>query len=75
MIKKPKVLERDITRGIREYLRFKNIFHWKVFQTLGATPGVPDIIGIYDGGRFLGIEVKTPKGKLSEHQEIFKEAS
>ncbi len=32
--------------------------------------GVSDIIGIFDG-KFLAIEVKTEKGKLSEHQVEF----
>ena len=36
-----------------------------------ALKGVPDIIVIKDG-RFIGIEVKTDKGRLSEHQLDFK---
>jgi hypothetical protein len=34
-------------------------------------PGSPDIIGIIRGGRFLGIEVKTAKGKASDLQRSF----
>lgn len=71
--KKPKISEKDITATIRTYLKFKKVFHWKVFQTLGATPGIPDIIGILPGGRALFIEVKTENGKLSEAQEAFLE--
>ena len=63
-------LEKDITRQIRAYLNMREIFHWKVWQGLGSTRGVSDIIGIYKG-RPLAIEVKTAKGKLSEHQERF----
>lgn len=43
---------------------------------MGSTPGVPDILGIYrlpgeTAGRFLGIEIKAPRGKLSSAQEQF----
>ena len=38
---------------------------------MGSAPGVPDIVGILADGRFLGIEVKTARGKLSPHQERF----
>ena len=62
--------EKDITREIRAYLKIRGIFHWKVFQTLGSTPGCPDILGIYKG-KMLGIEVKTKNGKLTERQERF----
>jgi len=62
--------EKEITREIRAYLKIRGIFHWKVFQTLGSTPGCPDILGIYKG-RMLGIEVKTKSGKLTERQERF----
>ena len=41
-----------------------------MWQGLGSTPGVPDIVGIFKG-RFLGIEVKTERGKLSDHQKHF----
>ena len=65
-----KVTEADITKQIRDYLELKRIFHWKVFQTLGSTPGVSDIIGIHKG-KFLAIEVKTEKGILTENQLNF----
>ena len=35
--------------------------------------GAPDIIGQLRDGRFLGVEVKAPKGKLSAEQIIFME--
>lgn len=67
----PKIKETDITRAILQFLKARGIFAWKVFQSLGSTKGVPDILGVLPGGRSLMIEVKTPKGKLSEHQEAF----
>lgn len=37
----------------------------------GLAPGAADLIGIGPGGRFLGCEIKTGKGKQSEHQSRF----
>jgi Holliday junction resolvase len=63
--------EKEITRQIREYLDKIGVYHWKVFQTLGSKKGVADILGIWKGGKFLAIEVKTERGMLSEEQRDF----
>ena len=70
--------ENRITRAIRQVLSGLGIFHWKVMQGMGSTPGCPDIVGIWPphldehtAGQFIGIEVKTPGGVLSKHQERF----
>jgi hypothetical protein len=42
---------------------------WGGFYRVG-TPGAPDIIGCVEG-KFIGLEVKTPHGKLSDEQEPF----
>lgn len=63
----PKVTERDITRAIRAFLSMMGICHYKQWQGLGSERGIPDIICIVKG-QYVGIEVKTPKGKMSEHQ-------
>ena len=68
---KPKILERDITMQIRNYLKFKKIFHFKAWQGPMSTKGVPDIVGVLPGGTALYIEVKTEKGKLSDAQREF----
>jgi predicted RecB family endonuclease len=34
-------------------------------------PGVADILGIMKDGRLLAIEVKSPTGRLSPHQQTF----
>jgi hypothetical protein len=65
--KVPHQTEAELTKVIRILLKTLGIWHWKVHQGLGSTPGLPDICGIWQG-KFLGIEVKTSKGKLSEHQ-------
>ena len=36
------------------------------------TPGFPDLV-VIGHGLILFVEVKTPKGKLSEHQELFRD--
>ena len=69
-MKPPEPKEADITKSIRNYLKKVGIFHWKVWQGLGSAKGVSDILGCYRG-RLLAIEVKTRKGKLSEHQDRF----
>jgi hypothetical protein len=68
------LLEKQITAQVRYILKLYGIFHWKIHQSLGCTPGVPDIVGITHGGRFFGCEIKTAKGKPSEHQERFLQA-
>jgi hypothetical protein len=44
----------------------------KWFVRFGAV-GAPDIICVING-QYVGIEVKAPKGKQSEHQKAFQQA-
>jgi hypothetical protein len=74
--------EQTIQRAILEYLNWKHIFCWKN-NTAGIyvkarntyipshAPGVADILGVLPGGRFLAIEVKSPTGRVSPHQQQF----
>lgn len=72
--------EKNTQQAILEYLTRRSIFHYrnntgavkvdKRFFRFGAN-GSPDIICV-DGGRFIGIECKGPKGKLSDDQVLFK---
>jgi len=67
----PPQTEKQITAAIRKYLLLRRIFHWKQWQgPMSGLAGVSDIIGIYKG-RFLAIEVKTAKGKLTVAQVTF----
>ena len=36
-----------------------------------AAPGVSDIIGWTEGGRFVAIEVKAPRGRVTDEQAAF----
>ena len=38
-----------------------------------AAPGVSDLIGWTEGGRFVGLEVKGPRGRVTDEQAAFLE--
>lgn len=72
--------ESAIQAQILQYLSLKGIFHYRNnsggfkdannhFYRFGAL-GSPDIICVVEG-RFVGIEVKAPGGRQSEHQISF----
>jgi VRR-NUC domain len=72
--------ESDIQKQILDYLALKRIFHYrnnsgafvdsqKHFYRFGSL-GSPDIICVI-AGQYVGIEVKAPKGKQSDHQKEF----
>lgn len=73
--------ESEIQNSILEYLTIKKIFHYR--NNSGALPtknggfvrfgvaGSPDIVVVGDDGRYIGLEVKTPKGVQSKAQKEF----
>lgn len=64
------IKEKSITNAILKYLRsLDNCFYWKEHGGMYGTAGIPDIICCLDG-RFIGIEVKRPDGKVSRLQEV-----
>lgn len=42
--------------------------YYRALTGLANARGMPDLIGILPDGRFLAIEVKTAKGKVSDEQ-------
>ena len=82
------MLEKEIETQILQFLHYNHIYCWKN-QSVGIFDpvkkiyrksnnkyhinGVPDILGILPDGKFLGIEVKTKTGKLSDNQKAFLE--
>lgn len=77
------VKEKDIQLAICNYLAFKRYFFWRQntipvvkpdgsFRSMPkySKTGVPDIILVING-KFMGLEVKTPKGKQSDNQFEF----
>ena len=75
--------ESRVLADVRAWLSLHNVPHWRI-NTAG-TPlhdgsgryrpapqrGISDVLGILPGGVFLAVEVKAPKGKLSEDQRRF----
>lgn len=69
-IRNGRLKEADITLQIRDYLKLKGWFVFKVFQSLGSYPGVADMYAVKDGYS-VWIEVKTENGKQSIAQKEF----
>lgn len=67
---KPPTAEHLLTKAIRRLLSAAGIFHYKNHGGLGSAPGLPDITGVKDGRGFW-IEVKAPKGRVSQAQQDF----
>lgn len=67
---KNKPTEAEIQRQIKEYLQWQGWFVVKIHQSLGSYRGIADLYALKNG-RSVWIEVKTPKGRQSQHQEKF----
>ena len=68
--------ETDIQADALNYLERRGVYCWR--NNTGARGrvkygkvGSPDIIGIMPNGRFIGVELKKPKGRLSDKQRRF----
>jgi Holliday junction resolvase len=64
-----KTPEGKIQSEIIKYLKENKI--WHIRYNANITYGLPDLIVIYNG-YFVGIEVKTPKGRATELQKQMK---
>ena len=67
---KPPTPEALLTKSVRQLLNAAGIFHWKNHGGLGSAPGLPDICAVYKG-RLVAIELKAPRGVLSDYQQQF----
>ena len=67
---KGKQLEGIIKRQIKAYLQLQGWCTKYIIQSALSEPGLPDIL-CFKEGRVVMVEVKTPTGKLSEHQKAF----
>lgn len=78
--------ETQIQRSILQYLHLKKIFCWRNNSTgiydstrdiyrkasgVGYIKGVADILGVLPDGKFLAIEVKSSRGRVSKEQVAF----
>ena len=65
--------ESDIQAQVRQVLTLCGWYVFRHHQSLGSHRGLSDLTAI-KCGRTVWIEMKTPKGKLSAHQETFRDA-
>jgi len=81
---KPKVSESQIVNACIRWLWYNKCFVWRnnsgAWKPEGTNQfirfghvGSADIIGLTPSGRFLSVECKSAKGKLSTPQELFGE--
>jgi Holliday junction resolvase len=63
--------ESDIQQAIKTWLMYQGWYVVKIHQSLGSHRGIADLYCI-KAGRSVWIEVKTVKGRLSEHQEKYR---
>ena len=63
--------ENEIQLQCRQYLQIKGWLVIRIQQGIGCHLGISDLIAVKDG-KTVYIEIKTPKGKLSQHQENFR---
>lgn len=66
------LLERDIKAQVRQYLALKGWAVFNILQTFGCHKGISDLICIRNG-RVVFVELKTARGRLSEHQMRFRQ--
>lgn len=65
----PLTPEGQIKKDIDAYLdSVPGLFHYRAPGGAYGRPGIPDIIICYKG-RFVGMEVKTPEGRVSGFQK------
>ncbi len=62
--------ESDVLNQVRDWLRIHGFFVCRIQQGLGAHKGISDLIAVKDGVTAF-VEIKTARGRLSEHQEKF----
>jgi hypothetical protein len=73
--------EGSVVKACLEYLNVYGAYVWrnntgclkdkKERPVFFGKPGSSDIIGVLPGGRFIAVECKAKKGKLSEKQKEF----
>lgn len=63
--------ESDISQAIIKDLRSMGCFCFKHWSGGFARRGISDILGCLPDGRFIAVEVKAEKGRVSEYQERF----
>lgn len=60
--------EKQFENKVKRYLKSKNIYYFKYFGNAYSTPGILDLT-LCINGKFVGVELKAEKGKVSALQE------
>lgn len=63
--------EREIQNQIRDYLKVLGWYVIRNHQSLGSYPGIPDLTCFGPNGKRMEIEVKGPRGKMSDAQKEY----
>lgn len=68
--------ENEVKAKLLEYLELRGCMAWRTNAGMRGgvrmgKAGLPDIIGLMPGGRFVGVEVKTESGEVSYEQLHF----
>lgn len=50
----------------------RNRYEMGILKVLGVRPGIPDVLILYRG-QLIGIELKTPKGRLTPAQKVMRD--
>ena len=61
--------EKNFENKVKRWLKSKNVYHFKYFGNAFSTAGVLDLT-LCVNGRYIGVELKAEKGKLSPLQEF-----
>jgi len=67
-----KVSESMLKSQVKDYLAYHGIYSFPITQGLGSYRGAPDRIMHYQD-RVHYLEIKLPKGKMSDYQLAFQE--
>ena len=65
------IKESEIQAQVKQYLQYRRWLVIRMQQNIGSHKGLADLYCLKDG-RGVWVEVKTAKGRLSEHQEKFR---
>lgn len=68
----PRIPERTFQTQVRSLARLLGWIPYHTFDSRRSDQGFPDLVLVRD--RVVFAELKTPKGRLSSHQEIWLEA-
>ena len=60
--------EKSFENRVKRYLKSKDIYYFKYFGNAYSTPGILDLT-LCVKGKFIGVEIKAEKGKVSTLQE------